>query len=157
MAVSAKLQWVEGLKFSVQVGEGRKIELNSAEQMTEAFTPMELFLVALAGCTSMDLQWILTRERQEIEGLEISIQGTRREVDPRYYEKIDLHFLVRGKHVRRDAVERAIRLSQDEYCSVKAMLKDSVKVNITYTIAGDMKPEETFTYVPSAKTMKAAS
>ncbi len=146
MAVSAKLQWNDGLKFSVEVAQDRKIELNSVEEMGRAFTPMELFLVALAGCTAMDIQWIMNRQRQQVNRFEVLVSGTRREKDPRYYEKIDLEYIIAGAGITRNAVERAIRLSQEEYCSVRAMLKDSVKFNIRYTIA-DQGHEKKFEYV----------
>jgi putative redox protein len=145
MAVSAKLQWSNGLKFTVEVSQGRKIELDSAEEMGQAFTPMELFLVALAGCSAMDIQWILSRQRQQVDKFEVNVKGTRRENDPRYYEKIELEFNIAGAGIKRTAVERAIRLSQEEYCSVRAMLKDSVKLDIHFTISNGGS-EEKFEY-----------
>jgi len=145
MVESVKLQWSDGLKFTVEVAQGRKMELNSVEAMGQAFTPMELFLVALAGCTAMDIQWIMSRQRQQVDKFEVLVRGTRREKDPRYYEEIDLEYILVGAGIKRNAVERAIRLSQNEYCSVRAMLKDSVKLNISYTIA-DGGTEQKFAY-----------
>ncbi|HUK49937.1 MAG TPA: OsmC family protein [Terriglobales bacterium] len=133
------------MKFTVEVAQGRKMELNSVEAMGQAFTPMELFLVALAGCTAMDIQWIMSRQRQQVDKFEVLVRGTRREKDPRYYEEIDLEYILVGAGIKRNAVERAIRLSQNEYCSVRAMLKDSVKLNISYTIA-DGGTEQKFAY-----------
>jgi len=142
LEVSAKLEWVEGMKFNAEAG-GRKIELNSADDMGRTFTPMELFLVALGGCTAMDFQWILSKQRQHVDRLEISVRGKRRDEDPRYYERIDLNYAVVGQNVRKEAVERAIRLSQEKYCSVRAMLKDFIKLNISYTISnGDGGPKK---------------
>jgi putative redox protein len=148
--VTAKLRWTEGLKFDVEVAEGRKVELNSVDAMGHAFTPMELFLVALAGCTAMDVQWIMNRQRQKLERLEISARGIRRDEDPRYYERIDLEYLIAGQDIKKIAVERAIRLSQEKYCSVRAMLKDNVKLNISYTVANGKGPPEKFTYTASS-------
>jgi putative redox protein len=107
---------------------------------------MELFLVSLAGCTAMDVQWILEKQRQKVEGLEISVRGVRREEDPAYYEKIYLEYSVRGQSIRKDAVERAIRLSQEKYCPVRAMIKETVKTHITYTIANGKGTEQKFVY-----------
>lgn len=145
MEISAKLRWTDGLRFNAEI-QGRTIELNSADEMGRAFTPMELFLAAVGGCTGMDFQWILSRQRQRLTGLEISVLGRRRKEDPRYYEQIDLNYAVHGTDIRKDAVERAIRLSQEKYCSVKAMLKDSVKFVISYTIANGNEPPMTFIY-----------
>jgi putative redox protein len=148
--VSAKLRWSGELKFNVEIGEGREIELNSAKEMNRAFTPMELFLVALAGCTAMDVQWIMSRQRQKLEKLEISARGTRREEDPKQYERIDLEYIIAGQNIRKSAVERAIRLSQEKYCSVRAMLKDNVKLDISYTIENGKDAGQKFKYAAPA-------
>jgi len=148
--VQAKLRWSNELKFNAELAPGRSLELNSAKEMGGAFTPMELFLVALAGCTAMDVQWIMSRERQSLDRLEVLVKGKRREEDPQYYELIDLEYVVGGRNVTKNAVERAIRLSQDKYCSVRAMLKSDVRVNVTYTILGLDGAQERFTYTPTA-------
>lgn len=145
-SISVKLRRVEDMKFDIEVADGRRMELNSSDQMGQAFKPMELFLVSLAGCTAMDVQWIMDQQRQKVDKLEISARGTRRDEDPRYYETIDLEYSFAGQNIRKDAVERAIRLSQEKYCSVRAMLKDSVKVNISYKIMNGREPEQQYVY-----------
>jgi len=109
---------------------------------------MELFLVALAGCTAIDVQHILERQRQKADRLEVSVNGARRQEDPRYYESIDIRYDLAGNALRKDAVERAIRLSQEKYCSVRAMIKDTVKLNITYSIINGQQAAAVYTYVP---------
>jgi putative redox protein len=148
--VSTKLRWSNELKFNAEVAPGRSLELNSAKEMGGAFTPMELFLVALAGCTAMDVQWIMRRERQEVDRFEVSAKGKRREEEPQYYESIDLEYVISGRNLTRNAIERAIRLSQEKYCSVRAMLKDNVRLNTTYTIIDPKGAEERFTYTAPA-------
>ena len=148
MSVAVSLTWDSGLKFDAQVDD-RRIHLDSADQMGSAFTPMELFLFSLAGCTAMDVQWILEKQRQKVERFEVNADGKRRDEDPRSYESINLEYVVRGENVRKDAVERAIRLSQEKYCSVMAMVKDSVKLNISYRISKGNKPEEKCEYTKS--------
>jgi putative redox protein len=115
--------------------------------MRSEFTPMELFLFSLAGCTAMDVQWILERQRQKISRFEIAVRGRRREKDPRFYESIELDYFVEGDNIKKDAVERAIRLSQEKYCSVRAMIKDTVKIMITIRISDQVNPEEKYTYL----------
>lgn len=149
--VSLKLERVKNLKFNVSLKGDRTIQLNSADAMGQTFTPIELFLVAMAGCTAMDVQWIMDRERQQVDRLEISARGTRREEDPRYYESIDLEYTLAGPSIRKDAIERAIRLSQEKYCSVRAMLKDNVRVNITYRIANGTHPEQAYVYTAKGR------
>jgi len=144
MSVSINLTWDSGLKFDAKIND-RTIQLNSADQMGPAFAPMELFLVSLAGCTAMDVQWILDRQRQKVERFEVIVNGKRRDEEPRAYESIDLEYVVRGENIRKDAVERAIRLSQEKYCSVMAMVRESVKLNIRFRISGN-KTDEKFEY-----------
>jgi putative redox protein len=144
MQVSVKLERIEKLKFNVTLPTDRRLELNSAKEMGQAFTPMELFLVALAGCTAMDVQWILDRQKQTVDRLEINAGGKRRVEDPRYYETIDLEYSVAGPSITKAAVERAIRLSQEKYCSVRAMLKDDVEVHIRYRISNGTEPEQKY-------------
>ena len=141
--VSAELHHSEALKFNVDL-HGRRIQLDSSKEMGQAFTPMELFLVALAGCTAMDVQWIMDRQRQKLNRFDIAINGTRRKEEPRYYDSIDLRYSFKGDNIRKDAAERAIRLSQEKYCSVRAMLKDSVKLTITYTIANGNQAKQEY-------------
>jgi putative redox protein len=148
--VSAKLRWSNELKFNAEVAAGRTLELNSTKEMGGAFTPMELFLVALAGCTAMDVQWIMSRERQEVDRFEVSIRGKRREEDPQYYEVIDLDYIIGGRNLAKNAVERAIRLSQEKYCSIRAMLNGNVRLRTTYTIVGHNGAEQRFTYTAPA-------
>lgn len=145
-----KLHHSEALKFEVEV-EGRRIELNSSKMIGQAFTPMELFLVALAGCTAMDVQWIMDRERRKVDKFDMAVSGIRRGEDPKYYESIDIRYNFAGPDLGKDAVERAIRLSQEKYCSVRAMVNDSVKLNITYTIATGTQPEALYAYAPSSQ------
>lgn len=145
--VSVELHHSEGLKFEVNVN-GRKLKLNSSDMMEQAFTPMELFLVALAGCTAMDVQWIMDRQRQKLNKFDINISGRRRADDPRYYERIDMHYSLSGSDVRKDAVERAIRLSQEKYCSVRAMINDAVKLKITYAISTGRQGATRYTHGP---------
>lgn len=140
--VSVKLEHADKMKFNAELPDGRRIELNSAPIMGQSFAPMELFLIAMAGCTAMDVQWIMDKQRQKVEKLEIQVRGTRRDEDPRYYETIDLNYTLAGPNIRKEAVERAIRLSQEKYCSIRAMLKDDVKVNTTYKIEGMTNAEK---------------
>jgi putative redox protein len=148
--LSAKLHWNSEMSFSVKVGDGHEIELNSGQEMGGAFTPIELFLVALGGCTAMDVQWIMSKERQKVDKFEISIKGKRRDEDPRYFEAIQLNYTIGGSNIRKGAVERAIRLSQEKYCSVRAMLNDKVGLSVSYTILNGNDAPQTYAYAAAA-------
>ncbi len=93
--------------------------------------PMELVLVALGGCSGVDVYTILKKKRQPIKNIEIRVKGSRRETHPRIYERIKLEFLV-NEEVDIKALEHAVRLSVEKYCSVYAMLSSSTKIEVVY-------------------------
>ncbi len=97
-------------------------------------TPMELLLVALAGCTGMDVVALLRKMRVNFNGLEIRIGGERQKEHPKVFTRIDLEYLIYGSDIKAAAVKRAIELSQEKYCSVAAMLRPNCPVNYTYRI-----------------------
>ncbi|MEN3034051.1 MAG: OsmC family protein [Aquificaceae bacterium] len=101
------------------------------------YRPMELLLVALAGCTGVDVSHILRKKRQEVRDIKIKVEGYRREEHPRVYQRIRLKYEVYGKGVKEKAVEEAIRLSVDKYCSVYAMLKPSCELEFSFEVINE--------------------
>jgi putative redox protein len=95
---------------------------------------MELVLIALCGCTGYDVVSILKKKREPFTAVEVSAEGEKSADPPRVYTSIKLHYRVAGK-VSRKAVEDAVRLSEEKYCSVSAMLSKTAK--ITYRIELD--------------------
>ena len=96
--------------------------------------PMELLLVALAGCSGVDISHILKKKRQEVKDIKIKVEGLRREEHPRIYQKIRIEYEVYGKGVKEKAVEEAIKLSVEKYCSVHAMLKPSCEIEFQFRV-----------------------
>ncbi len=96
--------------------------------------PHRLLLLALAGCTAMDVVSILRKKRQQISGLTVAVQGSRAEQHPKVYTRIEVFYRVRGTHVDSRAVERAIELSRTKYCPVIATLSKVGDVNTRYEI-----------------------
>ncbi|MCX7989583.1 MAG: OsmC family protein, partial [Aquificaceae bacterium] len=96
--------------------------------------PMELLLVALAGCGAVDVSNILKKKRQEVRDIQVHVEGYRREEHPRVYEKINLKYRVYGRNVREKAVEDALRLSLEKYCSVYAMLRPSCEIEVSFEV-----------------------
>jgi putative redox protein len=96
--------------------------------------PMEIVLMALAGCTAMDVVSILQKKRAEMTRLEINVDGERTEDFPRVFKKIHITYLIHGRVSKEDA-EHAVRLSQEKYCSVAGMLRKSAE--LTYDIQLD--------------------
>lgn len=91
--------------------------------------PMEVLLLALAGCTAMDVISILRKKRQDVTDMEAHVRGTRAAEHPRSYEDIEIEFIVRGRNVSEAAVARSIELSHDKYCGVTATLNAPVRTS----------------------------
>ncbi len=99
-----------------------------------ASTPKELLLMALGGCTSMDVIAILKKMRVNLGGFEVRLTGNAREEHPQVFTDIHIEYLFFGDAIPEAEVQRAIELSTTKYCSVSAMLRDSVKITHSYTI-----------------------
>jgi len=96
-------------------------------------SPMELLLISLAGCTAMDVISILNKKRLKVEDFSVEVEGIRREQHPKVYTHIKVRYIFKGD-IPEKAVEQAIRLSMEKYCSVSAMLKATAKVEWEYEI-----------------------
>ena len=99
-----------------------------------ASTPKELLLMALGGCTSMDVIPILKKMRVKLEAFEVNLTGNAREEHPQVFTDIHIEYILYGDAIPEADVQRAIELSTTKYCSVSAMLRDSVKITHSYTI-----------------------
>lgn len=103
--------------------------------------PLQVLLCGLAGCTGMDVVSILEKKRQDVRGLEIRVEGDQREDEfPKIYVEVRLHYVVTGFGVSPGAVERAIELSKDKYCSVGGMLGPQVNVVTSYEVVESREP-----------------
>lgn len=96
--------------------------------------PMTLLLNALGGCTGMDIVDILKKGRHEITGLTVEVTGERADDYPKIYETIDVLYRIHGRNLPVAAVERAIALSEEKYCSVSLMLGKAAKISTRYEI-----------------------
>lgn len=97
--------------------------------------PVELLLLGLAGCTGIDVVSILQKKREDVRGLEITVNGEPRLDDyPHYYERIEVEYTVTGVGVKPESVARAIELSEEKYCSVKGSLGPQVEVVTSYRV-----------------------
>src|SRR5207249_893016 len=116
-------------------GHAQTIETDS--KRNSAATPMELLLIALGGCTGVDVISILRKKRQRITDYRIEVSGERREDFPRSYTRLEVKHIVRGRRVSEQAVARAIELSDTKYCSVAATLRGAAKIITSYEIIED--------------------
>jgi putative redox protein len=118
--------------------KGGTVQMGNREG-SPGISPMELLLVGVAGCTGMDVASILTKKRQPLSDLKVRVRGRMIEDFPRVFDLIEIEYLIWGDGIDPAAVEQAIHLSEDKYCSASAMLKASADVSWSYRI---LKPGE---------------
>ena len=128
--IEASLNWTDKERYLGEATSRHAVVMDTATEKT-ANTPMELVLIALCGCTASDVVGILRKKREPFTGLEVRAKGERADGYPAVYTSIHLTYVVRGQ-VSKKAMEDAVKLSKDKYCSVSAMLEKTAK--ITYTI-----------------------
>jgi len=118
---------------------GHTIRFDASSEHLEGPTPMEAVLMALCGCTSVDVVSILKKKRQPLASLTVSAEAEQRTEYPRYFNKIMLTYTVTseaGTQLSRQAVEHAVDLSKHKYCSVSAMLEKSAKIDFVIAYDG---------------------
>jgi len=124
---------VEEKRFVGISSSGHAIVMDGSEGKT-APSPIELLLLGLAGCTASDILAILHKKRQQVTGVEVRTEAERAADPPRVYTAIHLEYLVCGHNVSEKAVQDAIRLSKDKYCSASAMLVKTAAITAGYRI-----------------------
>jgi len=133
----ATVTFTGGMQFVATADSGHAVVMDAgpdAGGSNSASRPMELLLMGLGGCSGMDIISILRKKKQQVTGLEAQVSGTMADDYPHKYTEITIEYIVRGKGVAEEAVKRAVQLSMDKYCSVKATLEGSAKVNFSYRI-----------------------
>src|ERR1700680_975409 len=124
--ITAKAIWTDNERYLGEATSRHAIVMDTATEKT-ASTPMELVLIALCGCTASDVVGILRKKRERFTSLEVTATGERASGYPAVYTEISLLYRIGGK-VSRKAVEDAVRLSKEKYCSVSAMLEKTAKI-----------------------------
>jgi len=137
----AKVTYVNGMQFVGEADSGHAIVMDGHPETGGKDTglrPTELLLIGLGGCSGMDIVSILKKKKQAITGVEINVNGQKAENYPQKFTGIDIEFIIKGKNVSEDAVKRAIQLSMEKYCSVKATLEGSANITYTYKIIEEL-------------------
>ncbi|HUK42955.1 MAG TPA: OsmC family protein [Candidatus Bathyarchaeia archaeon] len=127
--IEARAHWIQADRYAGDAGSGHEIVMDAGPDKA-ANSPMELVLIALCGCTASDVAGILRKKREPFTSLEVRASGERAETFPKVYTSIRLTYLVGGK-VTHKAMEDAVRLSKEKYCSVSAMLEKSATIDFT--------------------------
>lgn len=129
----AEVAWVNGMKFVGQSDSGHQIVMDGANP-GEGPSPMEMVLMAIGGCSSIDVVSILEKGRQAVTGCKVDIQTERAETAPRVFKKIHLHYVVTGSDLADKQVARAVELSMEKYCSVSLMLEKAVEISYSHEV-----------------------
>jgi putative redox protein len=133
------INWMpaNGMTFSAETGSGHVLVMDGAADgggRNLAPRPMETVLAGTGGCTAYDVVLILQRGRFDVRGCQVKVSSERAEVDPKVFTNIHLHFVVSGPGLTEAAVERAVRLSHEKYCSATIMLGKTAEVTTSFEI-----------------------
>jgi putative redox protein len=135
--VEAKVKLVADMHFEGSSSSGHMLSMDAEDTSgghNKGFRPTELLLVGFGGCSGMDVISILRKKRQNVTGLEMNIKGEKAESFPHVYKEVHIEYVVKGKSVEKEAVERAVNLSLEKYCSVGATLGKTGKITHSYRI-----------------------
>lgn len=140
---TASVTLLEGMRFAGEAG-GRRVDLDVPAEYGggDGAQPMQLLLLALAGCTAMDVLSVLRKKRQRVTGLEVEARGRQALRPPRTFDRVEIVYRVRGEGVDAGAVGRAIELSRDRYCPVIATVRPTAELLTSYEV-GEDAPAET--------------
>ena len=130
------------MSFVAQTGSGHTLVMDGAPDAAKpdngganlAPRPMETVLAGAGGCTAYDVVLILKRGRQDVRGCSVKLSAERAEVDPKVFTRINMHFVVTGKGLTSSAVERAIAMSHDKYCSATIMLGKTADISTSFEL-----------------------
>ncbi len=131
------VRWVEGRTFLAETGSGHLVAMDGAPEAggrNLAPRPMELLLAGAGGCTAFDIVMILEKGRQAVRGCEVQLEAERAPSDPKVFTRIRFHYVVRGRGLDADRVERAVKLSAEKYCSASIMLGKTAELEHTWEI-----------------------
>ena len=139
--MKARVKWIENVCFIGESESNHSVILDGPEELGGrklGMRPMEMLLIGMGGCTSFDVVTILEKSRQAISDCYTEIEAERAETIPKVFTKIHIHFVLKGKDLDKDQVERAIKLSAEKYCSASIMLSKSVEITHDFEIKEDI-------------------
>lgn len=136
MTHEVEVSWLDGLAFQAD-GDGNSIVIDApfeAGGQNRGIRPKMLILASLGGCTAVDIVIILKKMKLDLQSLRIKLEGKLTEHHPKVYESIVLKYIFTGTNLERAQLQKAIELSQEKYCGVTAMLRNSVKISYEIVI-----------------------
>jgi putative redox protein len=127
----------EGMSFLAETGSNHLVTMDGAADgggRNLAPRPMEMVLAGSGGCSAYDVVVILKKSGQDVTGCEVRLSAERAPTDPKVFTRIHMHWIVRGRALKKNLVEQAIRLSHEKYCSATAMLVKTAEVTRDFEI-----------------------
>ena len=137
MSQTVTANWLQDFTFVGKTDSHKSVIMDApttAGGEKIAPSPMEMVLMGLIGCAGIDVKLILGKSKKIVTKLEVQATAERRDEFPRIFTDIHLHFIVSGNNIDEKSVGRAVKLSADKYCSVSAMLKDTVNITHDFEI-----------------------
>ncbi|MGR9046409.1 MAG: OsmC family protein [Gammaproteobacteria bacterium] len=135
--MQAKVKWVDGVMFVGETGSGHAVVMDGPADhggRNMGPRPMEMILLGVGGCSSFDVVQILQKGRNDLVDCRVDITAERVDAIPSVFSKIHLHFVVTGRNLKEAAVERAVKLSAEKYCSASIMLGKVVDITHDFEV-----------------------
>lgn len=135
--MKARVKWVEEMSFLGMAESGHAVLMDGPPEAggrNLGPRPMEMLLMGAGGCTAFDVVMILKKGRHPVSACEVMIDAERAATDPKVFTKIHLHFVVSGKNLKAEAIERALALSAEKFCSATIMLGKTATVTHDYEL-----------------------
>ncbi len=131
-----QVTWVQNEQFVGTDSTNHSIVLSTGKDGTGA-KPSDMLLVALGACAGVDVVGILVKKRQKLTGLQIQVDGQQDADPPWAFRKIHVEYIVRGQGISEKAVQQAVELSEEKYCSVAATIRGVAEITSSYQIVED--------------------
>ncbi|GFO71154.1 putative redox protein [Bathymodiolus japonicus methanotrophic gill symbiont] len=135
--MDVRIKWVEGMMFLGESESGHAVVLDGPPEIggkNMGIRPMEMLLIGMGSCTSIDVMQILQKGRQNITDCVAEISAERVDTIPKVFSKIHVHFVITGKDLKEAVVARAIKLSAEKYCSASIMLEKAVEISHDFEV-----------------------
>jgi len=136
--MECKVRWTgEGMSFVAETGSNHLVAMDGAPDgggRNLAPRPMEMVLAGTGGCTAYDVVVILKKSGQDVTGCEVKLTAERATTDPKVFTKIHMHWTVRGRGLKRNIVENAVKLTHEKYCSATAMLIKTAEITRDFEV-----------------------
>tara|TARA_B100000945_G_scaffold57057_1_gene42072 strand:- start:1303 stop:1713 length:411 start_codon:yes stop_codon:yes gene_type:complete len=132
--MTAKIKWLENQKIIGESGTGHSVVMDSIDS-NKGVSPMEMLLLGVGGCTSIDVLSILKKSKQDIIDFEVRIEAEREDNHPRVFREVNIRYIIKGRKISESHVKRAIELSTEKYCGASITLgRSGTKMKYTHEI-----------------------